>query len=105
MDTVTSTDIIIGSLMAGPIISLIVSALKRIALVKQYPKAAAALLSSVIPAAIVVYGRLKGVDVASLQQLVIAIATQFAAAVTTHEAVVQPVKDAMADDDGDVSDS
>lgn len=87
----TSSDIAIGSLITGPLISWVVSGLKRIPFVKRYPKVATAVLSSAIPSAIAIYGATKGVDIATAQQLAVAVATQFTAAVATHETVTQPL--------------
>lgn len=86
-----STDIAIGSLITGPLISWIVSGLKRISLVKRHPRVATAVLSTIIPAGIAIYGQATGVEVASAQQLATAMATQFAAAITTHETVTHEI--------------
>lgn len=86
-----STDIALGSLITGPLISWVVSGLKRIPFVRKHPQAATAVLSSAIPAGIAIYGQVKGVEVATAQQLATAVATQFAAAIATHETITHPI--------------
>ena len=81
-------DILLGSL-----ISFVVSGLKRIRFVKRHPKVATAVLSTVIPAGIAVYGQVQGVEVAPIADIATQIATQFASAVATHETVTHPVKE------------
>lgn len=69
---------------AGPIISIIVSALKRIPFVKRYPKSVAFFISAVAGTVTSMYGNVGGLSIAELTQCVI---VQFSAAVATHEAV------------------
>lgn len=76
----------------GAIISIVVSILKRIPLVKSHPKVAAlalSLLSGVLTACF-------GVSGAEWTVIARCVVETFAASVATHEAVVQPVKDRLA---------
>lgn len=82
LPNVSPIDIIIGS---G--ISFVVSGLKKIRFVKNHPKAVTAVLSTVVPAAVTVYGQMRGVDVAPVQDILTSIATQYASAIGTHETV------------------
>lgn len=77
----------------GAIISLVISALKKIPFVKQYPKLAAMALSMIGAAIASRFGTTPA------EWLVIArcVVETFAVSVATHETVVQPVKDRLAD--------
>jgi hypothetical protein len=82
-----------NNILIGAGLSFVISQLKRIPLVKQYPKVVSAILSTVIPATIGVYGQLKGTDVIPIQDLVAQAATIFATSIATHEAVTHPVNE------------
>lgn len=75
-------------LMYGGIISFIVSLMKKVPLVKKYPKVVALILS----AASGVLMAQMGVSPAEWKVIAKCVLEQFAAAVATHEAVVQPVR-------------
>jgi hypothetical protein len=72
----------------GGIISVVVSAAKAIPLVKQYPK----IVATVLSIAITLIATFIGDDQLAIKPFVICVLTQLAAAVGTHEVVVQPVK-------------
>lgn len=77
----------------GAIISFVVSLLKKIPIVKSHPKLAAMALSLIAGGVSAKFG------VSHVEWTVIArcVVATFAASVATHEAVVQPVKDRLAD--------
>jgi hypothetical protein len=77
----------LSNVLIGSVISFVVSALKRVPFIKDHPKTACAVLSTVVPASVALYGQVKGVEVAPVQDLLAALATQFASSVTTHETV------------------
>lgn len=75
-------------LLAGPVISFVVSFLKKIPLVKRFPKSAAGFISMAVGAYTATHGSTPGIDYGTLVQCIL---TNFAAAVATHEAIVEPV--------------
>lgn len=83
-------------IVAGPIISIIVSALKRIPFVKRYPKSVAFFISAVAGTVTSLYGNVGGLSIADLTQCVI---VQFSAAVATHEAITNQVQKIGSDSD------
>lgn len=82
-----SPDII--CLAIAPLISFVVSALKKIPFVKRFPKSAAFFISAIVGGWTATHGSTPGIDYASIVQCVL---TQFAGAVATHEAVVNQVQ-------------
>lgn len=82
-------------LLIGSLISFVVSGLKKIPLVNKHPKVATAVISTAIPAGIAVYGQIKGVDTQSIQDIAAQVATQFVAAVGTHETVTHTINKVM----------
>jgi hypothetical protein len=84
-------------LLIGPLVSFVVSALKRIPFVKRFPKSAAFFISSLVGAYTSAHGSTPGIDYAAIIQCVL---VQFATAVATHEAIVQPVTDKLVKGDG-----
>lgn len=84
-----------SNILIGSLISMAVSQLKRIPFVKKNPKVVTAVLSTVIPAGLATYGVIKGVETQPWQDLAGAMATQFAAAVATHETVTHYVVDSQ----------
>jgi hypothetical protein len=88
LDTMTSSEPAI-CLTLGAAISFVVSFLKRIPLVKRNPKVVAfvlATLSSVLMP-------LVGANPVTWKVIVMCVLAQFAASVTTHEAVVNPIQE------------
>ena len=81
-------------LVAGPLISFLVSALKAIPWVKNNPKWVAFAISAILGSVTSLTGMYHGISIAELAQCVL---IQFAGAVTTHEAVVNPIKEKMSD--------
>lgn len=77
----------------GAIISFVVSLLKKIPIVKSHPKLAAMALSLIAGGVSAKFG------ISHAQWTVVArcIVETFAASVATHETIVQPVKDRLAD--------
>lgn len=73
----------------GAIISFVVSLLKGIPVVKQYPKLVVAALSIAAVLVVAFMGDQAGQQWATIARCV---AETFATAVATHETVVQPVK-------------
>lgn len=73
-------------LVYGGVISFIVSLMKKVPLVKRFPKAVALVLS----AASGILMAQMGVSPAEWKTIAKCVLEQFAAAVMTHEAVVQP---------------
>jgi NhaP-type Na+/H+ or K+/H+ antiporter len=76
-------------LLIGSLVSFVVSALKRIPIVKRYPKSAAFFINALVGAWTATHGSASGVDMAAIVQCVLA---QFAASVTTHEAVTNQIQ-------------
>lgn len=68
----------------GPVITAVVSVLKRVPFIARNPKWVALIISSVVGAYTATRGSAPGVDVAVLVQCVL---TQFSASVATFEAV------------------
>lgn len=75
--------------IAGPAISVIVSALKKIPLVKRYPKFVTFFISAVVGSFTSIHGAVAGISYADLIQCVL---IQFSTAVATHEAVTNQVQ-------------
>lgn len=76
-------------LSIAPLISFVVSALKKIPFVKRYPKSAAFFISAIVGGWTASHGSPVGVDYGAIVQCVL---TQFAGAVATHEAVTNQVQ-------------
>jgi hypothetical protein len=76
-------------LLFGPMISFIVSGLKKIPLVKRWPKSATFFISSLVGAWTATHGSPTGIDYAAIVQCVL---TQFSLAVATHESVTNQVQ-------------
>jgi hypothetical protein len=74
--------------IAGPLISFVVSGLKKIPLVNKYPKFAAFFISALVGTFTAVHGSVAGI---SYSDIVSCVLIQFSAAVATHEAIVKPV--------------
>lgn len=79
-------------LVLGPVISFVVSFLKRIPFVKNNPKWIALFFSIATGAYTATHGSAPGVDWGTVFQCVLA---QFALSVATHEVVTQPISDTM----------
>lgn len=75
-------------LLLGPLISFVVSALKKIPFVKRFPKSAALFVSALVGTWTATHGSPAGIDYATIVRCVL---EQFAAAVATHESVVNPI--------------
>lgn len=92
-----SPDII--CLAISPLISFVVSALKRISIVKRYPKTASFFISAIVGSFTAVHGSPQGID---YSQIVLCVLAQFSGAVATHEAVTNQVQKVVAfgGDDG-----
>ena len=80
------------NLLIGALVSLGVSALKKVPIVKNNPKIATAVLSTVIPIGVTALSA-KGIslDVDALKTLALDAGTSFSAAVATHETVTHTV--------------
>lgn len=83
-------------LLVGSAISFVVSGLKRIPFVKKHPKVVTAVLSTVVPAGLAAYSQAKGVDTEVLKAIAAQAATQFTAAIATHETVTHTVNEKIA---------
>lgn len=75
-------------LLAGPVISFVVSFLKRIPFVKRFPKSAAGFISMAVGAYQATHGSLPGIDYGTLVSCIL---INFSAAIATHEAVTEQV--------------
>lgn len=84
-----------NALLLGPIISFIVSALKKIPLVKNNPKTIALVLSVLYAGGATAYSILHSGAALDLGTLVTGILTAFGVSIGTHEVVTQSVTDAM----------
>jgi len=82
-----SPDII--CLAIAPLVSFVVSALKKIPFVKRFPKSAAFFISAIVGGWTATHGSVQGIDYSAIVTCVL---TQFAGAVATHEAVVNQVQ-------------
>lgn len=82
-------------LIAGPVISFVVSALKKIAIVKRYPKLTAMLASAILGSVVSITGSYHGVDFSDIVQCIL---IQFTGAVGTHEAITNQVQKLGGDD-------
>lgn len=76
-------------LLISPLISFVVSALKRIPIVKRFPKFAAFFISSLVGAWTATHGSQPGIDYNTIAQCIL---IQFSGAVATHEAVTNQVQ-------------
>jgi hypothetical protein len=76
-------------LIYGPIISFVVSFLKRIPFVKNNPKWVALFFTLATGAWTATHGSMPGIDWGTILQCVLA---QFAATVATHEVIVHPIQ-------------
>jgi len=76
-------------LLLGPLISFVVSALKKIPFVKRFPKSAALFISALVGTWTATHGSPNGIDYATIAQCVL---EQFAAAVATHESVTNQIQ-------------
>jgi hypothetical protein len=83
-------------LLVGTVVSLIVTYLKKWSVAQTYPKLVATGLSLLITG-ITMYAGAKGNS--GVWPFVISILTQLAAAVTTHEALIKPVKSLLEEND------
>lgn len=75
---------------AGPVISFVVSGLKKIPFIKNNPKWTAFAISAILGSVVSVTGSYHGISYSDIAQCIL---IQFAGAVTTHEAVVEPIKE------------
>lgn len=85
-------------LLIAPLISFVVSILKKIPFVKSYPKSVAFFISAIVGGFTSVHGSPPGVDYSDIVRCVLA---QFAGAVATHEAVTNQVQKVIDFRDGD----
>lgn len=76
-------------LLLGPLISFVVSALKKIPFVKRFPKSAALFISALVGTWTATHGSPSGIDYATIVQCVL---EQFATAVATHESVTNQIQ-------------
>jgi hypothetical protein len=76
-------------LIAGPVISFVVSALKKISIIKKYPKLTAMFISAILGSVVSVTGSYHGVNYADIVQCIL---IQFTGAVGTHEAITNQVQ-------------
>jgi hypothetical protein len=82
-----------ANVLVGSLLSFAISQLKRIPLVKRNPKVVTAILSTALPAGLVIYETFTGQDMKSIQHIAAQAATIFAGAIATHEAVTHPLKE------------
>lgn len=75
----------------GFAISFVVSVLKKIPLVKRFPKAVSFVLSALSAVLMTTLGATPG----EWKTIALCVLEQFAAAVVTHEAVVEPIRTAI----------
>lgn len=75
-------------LLLGPLISFVVSALKKIPFVKRFPKSAALFISALVGTWTATHGSMPGIDYTTIARCVL---EQFAAAVATHESITDQV--------------
>lgn len=88
-------------LLLGPVISFVVSGLKKIPFVKRFPKSAALFIASLVGAYASTHGSPTGIDYAAIVQCVLA---QWALAVATHESVTNQIQK-LTDKNGSPGDS
>lgn len=76
-------------LLIAPLISFVVSVLKKIPFVKAYPKSVVFFISAIVGGWTSTHGSPQGID---YTQIVTCILAQFSGAVATHEAVTNQVQ-------------
>lgn len=79
------------NLLSGAIIGLLITLLKKIPLVDQYPKIAASIIAALAAFAVAYFGA----DHAGWVDVIRSVAEQLCAAVGTHEIAVKPVQKAI----------
>lgn len=76
-------------LAIAPLVSFVVSALKKISFVKRFPKSATFFISSIVGVWTATHGTPTGIDYGAIVQCIL---IQFSGAVATHEAVTNQVQ-------------
>lgn len=85
-------------LLLGPLISFVVSGLKKIPFVKRFPKSAALFISALVGTWTATHGSPAGIDYMTIVRCVL---EQFAGAVATHETVTEPITKRTTDSPSD----
>lgn len=89
--------------LAGPVISFVVSALKRISIIKRYPKLTSIFISTILGSIVSIHGSYNGISFTDIIQCIL---IQFSGSVATHEAVTNQIQKVipLGKDDGSSGD-
>lgn len=75
--------------LAGPVISIVVSALKKISIIKRYPKLTSMFISAILGSVVSIHGSYNGISYADIFTCIM---IQFSGSVGFHEAVTNQVQ-------------
>lgn len=75
--------------LAGPVISIVVSALKKISIIKRYPKLTSFFISTILGSVVSIHGSYNGISFADLTTCIL---IQFSGSVGFHEAVTNQIQ-------------
>jgi hypothetical protein len=76
-------------LLVSPVVSFVVSGLKKIPWIKNYPKVTAMVISAILGSVVSVTGSYHGISYSDIFQCIL---IQFSGAVATHEAITNQVQ-------------